>query len=231
MPLQMEKIITADGSHTLFAPQFDEHYHSIHGAIQESQHVFIQAGYGALPDHLTQVRVLEMGFGTGLNAFLTYLASQKPPCRHVVYQSIEAYPLTYAQAISLNYAQQLQQPTQATFFEAMHKATWNEASNISPHFELHKHHADLLQMELPQQYFHLVYYDAFAPTSQPELWTADIFAKLYAAMQYQGILVTYCAKGVVKRALKSVGFELQTLPGPPHKREMTRAIKANKPIG
>ncbi|MCC7222283.1 MAG: tRNA (5-methylaminomethyl-2-thiouridine)(34)-methyltransferase MnmD [Chitinophagales bacterium] len=217
-------IITADGSHTLFAPQFDEHYHSVHGAIAESEHVFLNAGFAHLPQHLPLVRILEMGFGTGLNAFLTCLAA-KNQGRTVCYTAIEAYPIAIEQALRLNYAEQLGLPNQQPLFEALHRAAPNQQVAIQPHFCFCQQVGDLLSTELPDAHYHLVYYDAFAPTSQPELWTSAVFEQLYHALLPQGILVTYCAKGSVKRALRAVGFVLETLPGPPRKREMTRATK------
>ncbi len=217
-------IVTADGSHTLFAPQFDEHYHSVHGAIAESEHVFLNAGFAHLPKHLPLVRILEMGFGTGLNAFLTCLAA-KNQRRTVCYTAIEAYPIATEQALRLNYAEQLGLPDQQPLFEALHRAAPNQQVSIQPHFCLHQQIGDLLTTPLPEAHYHLLYYDAFAPTSQPELWTSAVFEQLYHALLPQGILVTYCAKGSVKRALKEAGFVLETLPGPPRKREMTRATK------
>lgn len=218
-------ITTADGSHTLFAPHFNEHYHSIHGAIQESQHVFIEAGYQSLPNNIAApVNILEMGFGTGLNAFLTYMATQYQ-LQSICYTAIEAYPLLVATALLLNYPEQLQATEHRDAFADLHRAIWNKAIQITPNFVLYKQHADLLTLPLPNAHFHLIYYDAFAPTSQPELWTTEVFAKLYDAMQPNGILVTYCAKGSVKRALKAVGFSLESLPGPHGKREITRAHK------
>lgn len=217
-------ITTADGSHSIFAPTLDEHYHSIHGAIQESLHVFIKAGLEALPKTLDNIHILEMGFGTGLNAFMTYLANQAFPNRTIHYTSLEAYPISEEMVLQLNYPITLQAVEQTAVFQQLHQAPWNVSTQITPKFTLTKLHTTLEEVNLPPK-FHLIYYDAFAPSAQPELWTTAIFQKLYDALLPDGLLTTYCAKGVVKRGMKNVGFQVEGLPGPPRKREMTRAKK------
>lgn len=219
-------ITTSDGSHSLFVEAWDESYHSIHGAIQESKHVFIEAGLNS-PDLILEeektLEVLEMGFGTGLNAFLTYLAAKNKP---IHYTSLEAYPIDLEMVQKLNYTKLLEvNEADTIIFEKMHQSNWNQTVSISSNFHLCKLNQQLEEANLPSNHFHLVYYDAFAPSAQPELWTEAIFSKLYRSMRSGGILTTYCAKGVVKRILKKVGFEVRPLPGPPGKREMTKAIK------
>ncbi|MEZ4885826.1 MAG: tRNA (5-methylaminomethyl-2-thiouridine)(34)-methyltransferase MnmD [Chitinophagales bacterium] len=221
-------ITTADGSHSLFVPELNETYHSKHGAIQESNHVFIEAGLKSDEVNLqlksidTTLKVLEMGFGTGLNAFLTLFTF---PQRIIHYTSLEAYPIDYETVRKLNYADLFEQEGGRKIFEALHDCAWNEPVSITPNFQLTKLQQKLEEAILPPHHFNVVYYDAFAPEVQAELWTEEVFEKIYASMQSNGILTTYCAKGVVKRTLKKVGFEVVGLPGPPGKREMTKAVK------
>lgn len=217
-------ITTSDGSHSLFIESFDESYHSIHGAIQESKHVFIEAGLKNLTLEEGQIlEVLEMGFGTGLNVFLTYLAAKK---QAIHYTSLEAYPVEFEMIQQLNYVEELEvNESDKAIFEKLHQADWNQKIAISTNFHLTKLNQKLEEVDLPSNHFDLVYYDAFAPSAQPELWTETIFTKLFACMKEGGVLTTYCAKGVVKRTLKKVGFQIKALPGPPGKREMTKATK------
>lgn len=217
-------ITTQDGSHSLESDQFGEAYHSKYGAIQESNHVFIDAGLKAiLESKPKKICLFEMGFGTGLNALLTFLHCHSLPIS-IEYWGIELYPVDNWK--ELNYPQQMENTQKATnAFKQIHQAEWNQKTMLSPNFQLHKIQGKLEETPLPDDYFDLIYFDAFAPNAQPELWTETIFAKLYQAMQNNGILTTYCAKGVVKRALKSVGFTVEGIPGPPGKREMTRCTK------
>ncbi|MGY8825547.1 MAG: tRNA (5-methylaminomethyl-2-thiouridine)(34)-methyltransferase MnmD [Candidatus Latescibacterota bacterium] len=219
----MEIITTADGSHTLASPYADEHYHSKHGALQEGRHVFIQHGVAALaPRSRSEIRILEMGFGTGLNALLTWRYGQEQQ-RRIFYASIEAQPVPAEVVRMLNYEALV--PGAKEIFTQLHRAPWDKAIELTELFCLQKRHAMLEKIEL-EPHFDIVYYDAFGPSCQPELWTPSIFAKLYASLVNGGFLVTYCAKGQVKRDLRSVGFEVIGLPGPPGKREITKAIKA-----
>lgn len=223
----MERILqsTADGSHTIAIPDMQVTYHSKHGAIQESMHVFIEAGLKPLlqqePD---AIRILEMGFGTGLNALLTVM--HKPEKQSVQYVAIEAYPVEQAISAALNYCEQLQAPELEATFQFMHSSKWNQAVTITPGFTLYKFQGRLQDYH-PDQLFNLVYFDAFAPNAQPELWSIGIFSKIYHSMQEGGLLVTYCSKGDVRRALIAAGFTVEKIPGPPGKREMLRAIKKN----
>ena len=213
---------TADGSHTLQIEELNVTYHSKHGAIQESQHVFINAGITYLHQlkQLNEYRILEMGFGTGLNALLTAIFSPQMNV-HINYHSIEAFPLTSDEVLSLNYGMLLQQPS---LFSQIHAAAWNMATRIGPTFELHKYHGKLDTFST-QEKFNLIYYDAFAPTAQPELWTVEVFEKLYQLLKPEAILVTYCSKGIVRRAMEAAGFRVTKLQGPPGKREMVRAFR------
>lgn len=214
--------LTADGSHTIQIDDLQVTYHSKHGAIQESRHVFIDAGIAYLHQMniLSEVRILEMGFGTGLNALLTAIFSDQMDLR-VKYHSIEAFPLTTDELSSLNYGSLLQQEA---IFSLLHTAHWNTATTIHPKFELHKHLCKL-DTFITEEKFNLIYYDAFAPTAQPELWTIEVFQQLYQCLQTGGILVTYCSKGIVRRAMEAAGFRVTKLQGPPGKREMVRAFR------
>ena len=211
---------TADGSHTLFIPEMDEHYHSVNGAVQESRHVFIEAGL----HHLSKkdITVFEIGFGTGLNAFLTLLDEEENDC-HVNYYSIELYPLEPELVQALNYGKVIC-PEKKDLFDSLHAAVWNEPANITGRFTLHKIQGDNNSCELPEG-IDLVYFDAFAPDKQPEMWNQEIFNRLYARMTDGGILTTDCAKGVVRRMMQEAGYSVERIPGPPGKREMLRAMK------
>ncbi len=214
---------TQDGSHSIFAEQFGVSYHSKYGAIQETQHVFIDAALRFKAVEKKELHVLEMGFGTGLNAYMTYLEAQKHNL-HIHYTAVEAYPLTQAQWKNLNYAEQLQEDRKA--FDIFHTTPWNIPIKINENFELLKLLQRFEDLDFSPQ-FDIIYYDTFAPDAQPELWEVELFQKMYDALLKGGVLVTYCAKGVVKRTMKSVGFEIEGLQGPPGKREMTRATKVN----
>lgn len=215
---------TKDGSHTLLLPDLDITYHSRHGAVAESMHVFINAGlHYAWQKGFQNVRILEMGFGTGLNALLTLAETQKG-FQNVYYTALELYPLTVKEAEALNYVELL--PAHERDFKMLHECNWGEYVKITERFTLRKERSDLLQYE-SAQLFDVIYYDAFAPSAQPELWTESVFKKLYNLLQAAGILVTYCAKGDVRRALLAAGFSVAKLQGPPGKREMLRAEKVD----
>lgn len=214
--------LTADGSHTIHIDELNITYHSKHGAIQESQHVFIDAGISYLHQikQLTEYQIFELGFGTGLNALLTAVFSDQMNVS-VSYHSVEAFPLKADEASTLNYGTLLQQ---TSIFLQLHTVPWNTAIPIHPKFELHKHHSTLNDFNTQEQ-FNIIYYDAFAPTAQPELWTVEVFEKLYQLLKPEGILVTYCSKGIVRRAMEAAGFRVTKLQGPPGKREMVRAFR------
>ncbi|MGV3641957.1 MAG: tRNA (5-methylaminomethyl-2-thiouridine)(34)-methyltransferase MnmD [Adhaeribacter sp.] len=214
---------TKDGSTTLFVPELNEHYHSVNGALQESLHVFIRAGLAQVLASQQEARLLEVGFGTGLNALLSLQHLQGQPAKNLVYDTLEKYPLSWDLIQAMHFEKFILQPELLDYLPQLHQAPWEEAVPLLPNFTLRKLEADLKTHVLPQGYYHLIYFDAFAPEKQPGLWTDEIFARLYASLQPGGVLVSYCAKGSFKRSLKAAGFHLEALPGPAGKREMTRA--------
>jgi tRNA U34 5-methylaminomethyl-2-thiouridine-forming methyltransferase MnmC len=215
---------TKDGSNTLFVPDLNEHYHSVHGALQESQHVFIKQGLEYALEQKKDIKILEVGFGTGLNAILTfpYALAQKA---FIQYDTLEKHPLTEEVVRQLHFEQFILNPELLAYFYELHATPWNEPADVIPYFTLQKIHESLEEFVAPSSYYDLIYFDAFAPEKQPELWTDAIFEKLYNATRPGGVLVTYCAKGSFKRSLKAAGFEVEALLGPPGKREMTRGMK------
>lgn len=214
---------TADGSCTLFVPELEEHYHSVNGALQESLHVFFKAGWEEQP--LSALRILEFGFGTGLNALLAESRAEQEQ-KEVTYFSIEKYPLSPSLWQSLHY-ERLPVAGAAAWFAPLHECPWNEDVRLSSHFVLHKIESDFQEVSLPGE-IDLVFFDAFAPDKQPEVWSQSLFDRIYQSMASQGILVTYCAKGAVRRMLQQAGFQVERIPGPPGKREMLRARALKK---
>lgn len=213
-------IVTSDGSHTIYIPELDEHYHSVHGAIRESDHIFINAGYKAF--NVRNLDILEIGFGTGLNALMTVIEAMRQG-NNVSYSSIEKYPLESEIADSLNYGAILGNSS-ATILASLHSAPWNKKVRINDFFTLEKIEGDLTSMNIGGSY-DLIYFDAFGPDKQPEMWTSDIFSKISGVTRTGGVFVTYSAKGEVKRNLRACGFEVTLLPGPPGKRQIIRAVK------
>lgn len=214
--------ITSDGSHTLYVPHLDETYHSKHGAIQEALHVFIDAGLNHYKK--SELNILEIGFGTGLNTFLTLLEAEKKGIK-INYTGIEAFPLGKEIIKRLNYTSELNLSEKAIeLFNKLHKTEWEGEYEITPSFILNKIQIELDKFNTEKK-FDVIYFDAFGPRVQPEMWTKQILKNMYNCLSEKGVLVTYCAKGSVKRTLKEVGFELEALPGPLGKREMTRAKK------
>jgi tRNA U34 5-methylaminomethyl-2-thiouridine-forming methyltransferase MnmC len=220
--MQRKLVQTEDGSFTFFIEELDEHYHSIYGAIQEAQVVFINAGLQYF-ENLPHLNILEIGFGTGLNALMTF--QSKPHLQNIQYFAVEKYPVTLEEMTHLNYSNLLNDERLQPIFEKLHTSNWNEKVDITLQFSLNKILGNLEDFKCEIHFFDLIYFDAFAPSAQPQLWSDSIFQKMFNALKSGGILVTYCAKGSVKRALKSVGFVVEALPGPKNKREMTRAIK------
>jgi len=214
-------IKTHDGSESLFVEELNEHYHSIHGARNESLHVFIQNGLISTLKYKNSIRILELGFGTGLNALLSLLEIQNQDSR-IHYTGIEKYPLEEELWSKLNYAQN---ETESLLFKKLHQCNWDNTTEIAPNFELLKLKADIDSYSFEQNNFDIVYFDAFAPTKQSELWSDSIFSKMFSYMKPGAILVTYCAKGEVRRTMIRCGFQVERLPGPPGKREMLRALK------
>lgn len=216
--------ITADGSHTLFVPGLNEHYHSTHGALQESELVFIENGLHYIPACIKEINLLEVGFGTGLNALLTVLDAKKQR-RKINYVAIEPEPVAEEIIEKLNYAEIIDSTEASGYFKKLHKAGWMYPEFLSDYFIISKIQSQLQDVILRDEQFHLVFFDAFGPDVQPELWTEQVFAQLYKCMKPDGILVTYSCKGIVKRALKAAGFKIEKLPGPAGKREVLRATK------
>ncbi len=214
-------ITTGDGSKTIQIEEWDEQYHSKHGAIQEAYHVFIEQGLSLFPDR--KIAILEIGFGTGLNAFITFLEAKKRGIS-VHYTGVEAYPISKAELRQLNYVSELKAEVNVAEFLRMHHDPWEEDIEISRDFILQKQQKDFSLIDDTNRY-HLIYFDAFGARVQPELWTEAIFSKMYQALKKDGILTTYAAKGSVRRAMQAVGFTVERLPGPPGKREMLRARK------
>jgi tRNA U34 5-methylaminomethyl-2-thiouridine-forming methyltransferase MnmC len=220
--MKTEFTITGDGSHTLYLSTIDEHYHSTFGAIQESQHVYIEAGLGHCKQ--TNLEILEIGFGTGLNCYLTLLAAFKNG-QTVNYNTIEKFPLKQDVWKKLNFSKGCSE-IEKDYFSRLHLSSWSALVEIHSKFFLHKIEDDLLTISLGElPLIDLVYFDAFSPEKQPELWEPSIFEKIFSQMKDGGILVTYCAKGVIRRLLQQVGFQVERIPGPPGKREMLRATK------
>ncbi|RYY21662.1 MAG: SAM-dependent methyltransferase [Cytophagaceae bacterium] len=224
---KVEVRTTADGSPTLYVPALDEHYHSHHGAAQESRHVFIAAGLLPLLDagrgQNSPLKMLEVGLGTGLNALLTLEAAQVAGAA-VAYDGYETYPLPTA-AVAALAPQWAAAPTLNRAFGQLHEAPWHESISLVPGFLVTKIQAQVQAADLPAAYYDLIYFDAFAPEKQPELWTEAVFAHLYAAAAPGAVLVSYCAQGQFRRNLRAAGWLTEKLPGPPGKREMTRARK------
>lgn len=217
-------LVTDDHSHTLFSEKFKATYHSTRGAISESKHVFIQNGLQYVHEQLQlkEISILEIGFGTGLNAFMTYLYAQEQDLK-INYQSIEAYPVPITEAAQLNYTNDFSEHEKVVFYQ-MHQQEWNRVGLISDSFSLTKYLC-LLEEFTSQQQFDIIYFDAFSPSEQPELWTEAIFKKMYDLLHANGVLVTYCAQGQMKRNMQQVGFKVKALPGFGSKREMTRGEK------
>ncbi len=218
--MKREIRLTEDGSHTLFLPELDEPYHSIHGAIQESRHVFLAHGFHTLK--LSSLNILEIGFGSGLNALLTLAEAQKNGIL-IHYHAVEKYPLTHEEYCNINYEALLKGIPPGTLMK-MHEAPWEEPVSIARGFTLIKEKSDFRTMKPPGP-FDLVYYDAFAPQKQAHLWTEEIFSTVSKIVRPGGVLVTYTCKGSVRRALVSCGFNVEKVPGPPGKREMIRAVR------
>lgn len=214
--------ITGDNSPTLFSEKFQVNYHSVHGALKETQVVFIEAGLNYFSAEKKQLNILEIGLGTGLNCLATIHAINND-C-NINYIAVEKYPLT-TEEVNL-FQQELKKIPElvSTHFDLIHSSSWNTRNRINDNFALTKLNIDFSEINLPDK-VDLIYFDAFAPETQPELWTIEMFQLMVDHLVQGGILTTYCAKGYVKRNLKAAGFGIETLPGPPGKREITRAIK------
>ena len=213
----MSHHLSDDGSSTLYSDLYQAHYHSTHGAMQESMHIFINHG---LQDHeAVPLNILEYGFGTGLNLFLTATHSGT---RFINYKSLELHPVQDELLNQLNY---VQTDEESRLFNQIHRSSWDNWHQLNEHFKYYKAHTKFEEYH-PDPLYDLIYYDAFAPSSQEHLWNVDMMSICYKALKKDGFLITYCAKGSFKRALREVGFEVIGLPGPPGKREMTKAVKS-----
>ena len=219
--MKREIITTLDGSTTIHLPEWNESYHSKHGAIQEAYHVFIKNGLSLFEDK--SVSVLEIGFGTGLNAFITFLEANKNNL-FINYTAVEAYPVSIEEALEMNYLKELDSQNFDYIFKKMHSSNWNEKLILNKYFSFMKQKLFFQDIN-NQNEFDLIYFDAFGYRVQPELWSTAIFQIMYNALKFKGILVTYAARGVVKRSLQEVGFNVKKMPGPPGKREMMVAYK------
>jgi tRNA U34 5-methylaminomethyl-2-thiouridine-forming methyltransferase MnmC len=222
---ERQLIITKDGSHTVSIPEMNVTYHSHHGAIQESLHVFINAGlkYVMEMEKLAVIDVFEMGFGTGLNALLTMIEAEKLQ-RPVQYTAIELYPLQEREIKSLNYCEQLNRPDLESVVQRLHSCEWEKEVIITPFVTFNKIKVSLFDFNTYHR-FNVIYYDSFAPSAQPEHWTTEIFEKLHSILLPGGILVTYCSKSIVRKAMQAAGFVVTKIQGPWGKREMIRAIR------
>ncbi len=219
--MERKVIITSDGSSTIHLPEWNEQYHSKHGAIQEAKHVFIKNGLSLFSNN--KINILEIGFGTGLNSFITFLEAPKLNLE-IDYIGVEAYPVASDEIEKLNYVKALNAQNFECVFEEMHQQNWENCNTISPTFMLTKRKQFFNEIN-DVDFFDLIYFDAFGARVQPELWTEEIFKIMFNALKNGGVLVTYSAKGSVRRAMQHVGFTVERLPGPPGKREMLRATK------
>jgi len=224
----MEVLNTQDGSSTILSDQYNVTYHSRFGAIQESQHVFIQNGLQhVLQSALDEIKILEIGFGTGLNFLLTHIitSTKSFPLK---YTTLDLVPLSEDLIHKINYISQLNLNDEYyDFFQSIHTLPWSEWHQLDSYTHLKKELMDLIDYQPPNNQFNLIYFDAFAPSSQPELWETNILEKIYHSLISNGIIVTYCAKGSVKRIFKNLGGLVESLPGPPGKREMIRIVKGS----
>ncbi len=210
---------------TLSLPNSDEHYHSMHGALQESTHVYIQNGLSQIQK--SSVRILEIGLGTGLNCLLTYDTFLKSENMHLIeYTAVEAHPVDPDIIAELGYHNQIKSIDSEKFLKQLHTSPANTTFEAATNFYCLLHHRKIEEITLPKNEYDLVYFDAFGPRTQPEMWSEEILQKMFDSIDSGGMLLTYCAKGSVKRSLKSIGFLVESLPGPPGKREITRALKS-----
>lgn len=221
--MKREIITTNDGSTTIHLPELNESYHSKHGAIQEAYHVFIKNGLSLFEGK--SVSILEIGFGTGLNSFITYLEAKKSN-QTIDYVGVEAYPVAVEEALQMNYVKELNANQEAAIFKDMHEANWEEKVAISDDFSLTKRQ-QLFQEINDEDAYNLIYFDAFGFRVQPELWSLEVFQKMYNALKINGVIVTYACRSSIKNAMIECGFKVEKLPGAPGKREMLRAKKIN----
>ena len=210
-------IITNDGSHSIYSSKFKESYHSLNGSISESLHVFIKNGLKTV--YKENINILEIGFGTGLNVLLTIIENKK---KKLNFHTIEKYPITKEIYEKLNYSEKLK--IKENILIDLHEKSWNQPHDINRHFTFYKHLVSVQKLSINLR-FDIIYYDAFSPRKDNEMWSYKILTKMFNLLQYNGFLVTYCAQGEVKRILKKIGFKVETLKGPLSKREMVKAIR------
>lgn len=220
--IKPEIISTADGSHSLYLSHLDETYHSRHGARQESQHVFIENGLRFM-SHSSKIIILEVGFGTGLNALLACHFAEETKIQ-VEFITLETEPLSLELMSEFARLSTFTE-TDTSLHTKLHQATWEKMERISDHFSIKKLNNSIQNVAIDRGSVDLIFYDAFGPRAQPEMWTMSIFEKLFSLLHQNGVFVTYCAKGQVRRDLESAGFIMERLPGPPGKREMLRGVK------
>ncbi len=220
--MKREIIITEDGSTSIFLPEMNETYHSKFGAIQEAKHVFIKNGLDLFPDN-SSVSILEIGFGTGLNAIITLLEAEKRNLK-IDYVGVEAYPVSFDEMQQLNYTQTLNAFEKQADFESIHTTEWEKVAVINENFKIEKRKQFFNEISDLNKY-DLIYFDAFGFPVQPELWSEEIFEIMFKSLKYKGILTTYACRTTIKKAMQKVGFQTEKLPGAPGKREMLRALK------
>ncbi|MGV6832013.1 MAG: tRNA (5-methylaminomethyl-2-thiouridine)(34)-methyltransferase MnmD [bacterium] len=222
--MKRQIIKTSDGSSTLYIEEWNEHYHSKHGALQEALYVFIKQGLQFLANKKSSIRILEMGFGSGLNALLTYDFAREHQL-NIEYVGVEGFPLTSEEINALNYKVLMKNHDSSQMFDAFHQLPWNVSKALDHMFTIEKKLSPFEDLQLPQHHFDLIYFDAFGARVQPHLWEFEMLQKMYNCLNVNGVFVTYSAKGSVRRDLIKIGFEVERLDGPPGKRHMLRAIK------
>ena len=220
--MKRQFIKTADGSSSIYLEEMDEHYHSKHGAIAESEHIFVKNGLLSKRT-VNSIDIFEVGMGTGLNV-MTSLKATNTYNLNVNYSAIEAFPIKLEELKHINFDSELEMD--ASLFDKIHTSKWNEPIEFFPNFFLTKYFVKMQELDLQKDLFDIIYFDAFAPEKQPEMWTEEIFERLFDSLKEEGILVTYCVKGEIRRRLQKIGFTIEKLPGPlGGKREMCRATK------
>lgn len=224
MPYERKVVTTEDKSSTVYIPELGECYHSSHGAVRESDHIFIENGLKYVYDRSDkEINILEFGFGTGLNAYLSLIFSVRNGIP-VFYHTIEKFPLSEKEWKALNYPA-LIDCEDVDNFSKLHETPWDSRQTICHRFSIFKQKEDFRRINPEYGKYDCIYFDAFSPNAQPELWTEEVFSLCNKALKHNGILVSYCVKGKVKAILRNSGFKVYRLPGPPGKREMLRAQK------
>lgn len=221
--MNLRIVETKDGLHSLYVPELDEHYHSTHGALQEAKHVFIDAGLRFIAESKKEISILEIGLGTGLNAFLTYLFSIENAVK-VNYTGLELYPVPVDVAQQLNYCEIMQCPERKAEFQKLHQSEWGREIELANNFKLNKLNQSVFDFTAEEK-FDLIYFDAFGFRAQEEMWGQAVFDKMFRSLRPGGILVTYSSKGEVRRSMQTSGFKVEKLAGPVGKREMVRAVR------